>query len=162
MDHSLERLRELSLAERLGRLYRLWGRVADQELLPLGLTYPRWTALWKLKRLGDHISQKSLADALEIEVASLMRTLGQLEEQGLVNRHCCSEDKRARIVSLTDAGLELLAQMEQRIMQARHDLLGNVDEAELARFELTLGKITDNALARLARHNQQGSQQDDT
>ena len=104
MGKDLEMLRELSLAEQLGRLHRLWRTVADLELAPLGLTHPRWTALWKLSRLGGHLSQKTLAEALEIELPSLMRTLGQLEEQGLIERHCCSQDKRARIVTLTPAG----------------------------------------------------------
>lgn len=151
MESRLERLRELSLAERLGRLFRLWSRVADQELSPLGLTYPRWTALWKLSRMGDHISQKSLADALEIEVASLMRTLGQLEEQGLVTRHCCTNDKRVRIVSLTNAGKALLGPIELRIVQARREVLAGIDERELAQFEHTLSRIHDNALAKLAK-----------
>ena len=84
MKKDLEMLRELSLAEQLGRLHRLWRTVADLELAPLGLTHPRWTALWKLSRLGGHLSQKTLAEALEIELPSLMRTLGQLEEQGLI------------------------------------------------------------------------------
>ena len=65
MGKDLEMLRELSLAEQLGRLHRLWRTVADLELAPLGLTHPRWTALWKLSRLGGHLSQKTLAEALE-------------------------------------------------------------------------------------------------
>ncbi|MGL4476236.1 MAG: MarR family transcriptional regulator, partial [Shewanella sp.] len=114
--NELERLKELSLAEQFGRLHRLWRNVADIELAPLGLTHARWTVLWKLLRLGDKVSQKALADGLEIELASLMRTLGQLEQQGLVARHCCDKDKRAKIVCLTPEGLEVLKQMEVRIM----------------------------------------------
>lgn len=67
MPQDLNRLRDLSLAEKLSRVSRLWKMVADRELEPLGLTHPRWTALWKLQRLGDNVSQKQLADALEIE-----------------------------------------------------------------------------------------------
>ena len=35
MGKDLEMLRELSLAEQLGRLHRLWRTVADLELAPL-------------------------------------------------------------------------------------------------------------------------------
>ena len=59
MGKDLEMLRELSLAEQLGRLHRLWRTVADLELAPLGLTHPRWTALWKLSRLGGQLRQKN-------------------------------------------------------------------------------------------------------
>ncbi|MCE9685749.1 MarR family transcriptional regulator [Shewanella sp. AS16] len=150
MKTELERLRELSLAERLGRLHRLWCNVACMELQPMGLTYSRWTALWKLVRLGDNLSQKVLAEALEIEVASLMRTLGQLEQQGLVSRHACTQDKRARIVSLTPAGHELVAQVEAHIMQVRRELLQGISETELSEFERIIGLISDNASAKLA------------
>ncbi|NMT56223.1 MarR family transcriptional regulator, partial [Vibrio parahaemolyticus] len=105
-----------------------WKMVADRELEPLNLTYPRWTALWKLYRMGDNISQKHLAEALEIELASLMRTLKLLEEQSLIVRHCCEHDKRARIVSLTEEGKTLLKQMEARILQVRSKLLTDIND----------------------------------
>ena len=97
--------------------------MADLELAPLGLTHPRWTALWKLSRLGGHLSQKTLAEALEIELPSLMRTLGQLEELALIERHCCSQDKRARIVTLTPAGKVSKPRLETLAAVVR-DVLG--------------------------------------
>ncbi|MBB1273364.1 transcriptional regulator SlyA [Psychromonas sp. SR45-3] len=151
MRQELERLKELSLAEHLARLHRRWRTVAEIELAPLGLTYPRWTALWKLLRLGDKVSQKVLANALEIELPSLMRTLGQLEEQGLIERHCCDKDKRARIVDLTPAGKETLKTIETRIIQVRMDLLEGISPTELNEFERIISLITDNANQKLAK-----------
>lgn len=145
----LERLKELHLAEQLGRLHRLWRTVADVELIPLDLTHPRWTALWKLLRLGDNVSQKVLADALEIELPSLMRTLGQLEEHGYVKRRCCDTDKRARIVSLTPQGTDILKQIEARIMQIRAELLNGISHQELNEFERVISLISANAMAKL-------------
>ncbi|MBB1316097.1 transcriptional regulator SlyA [Shewanella sp. SR43-4] len=149
MSTELERLKELHLAEQLGRLHRLWRTVADVELIPLGLTHPRWTALWKLLRLGDNVSQKVLADALEIELPSLMRTLGQLEEHGYVKRRCCDTDKRARIVSLTPQGTDILKQIEARIMQIRAELLNGISHQELNEFERVISLISANAMAKL-------------
>ncbi|TOD98119.1 MarR family transcriptional regulator [Vibrio parahaemolyticus] len=146
MIQDINILRDLSLAEKLSRVARLWKMVADRELDPLNLTYPRWTALWKLYRMGDNISQKQLAEALEIELASLMRTLKLLEEQSLVTRRCCEHDKRARIVSLTDEGKELLIQMEERILQVRRKLLSEINDQELKKLGLILEQIAHNAL----------------
>ncbi|CAM3009211.1 transcriptional regulator SlyA [Vibrio ordalii] len=151
MIENTHTLKELSLAEQFARLSRLWKMVADRELSPLGLTHPRWTALWKLQRLGDNVSQKTLAEALEIELASLMRTLKQLEEQSLIERHCCHNDKRARIVSLTSNGRALIKQMETRILQVRQNLLGNIDDQQLHQLTLTLEKISHNALDTLSK-----------
>ncbi|MFM5521084.1 transcriptional regulator SlyA [Aeromonas jandaei] len=154
----LERLRELSLAEQIARMHRLWRTAADLELAPLGLTHPRWTALWKLSRMGNHVSQKTLADALEIELPSLMRTLGQLEEQGLIERHSCSQDKRARIVSVTPTGQTLLDQIANRIMNIRRELLAGIDEETLSLFEATVQRISANALSKIEAHNENGGQ----
>lgn len=155
MMKDLEMLRELSLAERVGRLHRLWRTVADLELAPLGLTHPRWTVLWKLSRLGGHLSQKTLAEALEIELPSLMRTLGLLEEQGLVERHCCCKDKRARIVTLTPEGKALLDQIEHRIMDIRRDLLTGISQRELEQFEDIVHRISANALGKIGSQSEE-------
>lgn len=151
----LERLRELSLAEQIARMHRLWRTTADLELAPLGLTHARWTALWKLSRMGTHVSQKTLAEALEIELPSLMRTLGQLEEQGLIERHSCSQDKRARIVCVTPAGQTLLDQIAGRIMRLRQELLVGIDEQSLRQFEAIVQRISANAIGRIEWHHEQ-------
>ncbi len=151
MPKDIEQLKELSLAEDFGRLYRIWRNVVDVELEPLKLTYPRWTALWKLLRLGDNVSQKVLANALEIELPSLMRTLGQLESQGLIERHACSKDKRARIVTLTPSGKALLKKIEARIIEVRIELLSGVSMNELFELERVMKIISDNANKKLAK-----------
>ncbi|MEZ8886307.1 MULTISPECIES: transcriptional regulator SlyA [unclassified Vibrio] len=151
MQKEFDHMKELSLAEQLGRLHRLWRTSVDIELAPLELTYPRWTALWKLWRLGDNLSQKVLANALEIELASLMRTLAQLEQQGLIERHCCPHDKRARLVNLTPAGLDLITKVEVTIINIRSQLLLGINAEELTEFERVINLIGNNALTKLAK-----------
>ncbi len=149
MVDNIKILKELSLAEQLRRVARLWRNVADKELAPLGLTHPRWTALWKLQNLNDNVSQKALANALEIELASLMRTLNQLEEQNLIVRYSSETDKRVRIVSLTDEGKAMIAKVEARILQIRRDLMAGISEEELSQFKRTVERIASNALDQL-------------
>ncbi|MFA0349979.1 MarR family transcriptional regulator, partial [Vibrio sp. 10N.222.55.C6] len=104
--------------------------------------------LW---RLGDNLSQKVLANALEIELASLMRTLAQLEQQGLIERHCCPHDKRARLVNLTPAGLDLITKVEVTIINIRSQLLLGINAEELTEFERVINLIGNNALTKLAK-----------
>lgn len=146
---------KLSLAEQLGRSARLWRTVANRELAPLGLTFSRWSLLWKLKGLNDNVSQKILAKALEIELPSLMRTLKQLEIQGLINRHSCNEDKRARIVTLTDAGKSILTEIEGLILVTRREMLAGIDAAELEISQKVIERIIHNAIDKLDNHGRQ-------
>lgn len=134
-----------SLAERLGRLSRLWRKAADEKLAPLGLTHPRWTALWKLAALGNGVSQKELAQHLEIELPSLMRTLSQLEEQSFIERHQSPQDKRSRLVFLTPKGKQILDEMEVIILGLRLDILTGISEQELDDFNRLLAMMTRNA-----------------
>ncbi len=140
---------ETSTAERLARLARLWRMVADVELAPFDMTHTRWSVLWKLYRMGQNISQKELAQGLEIELASLMRTLGQLEEQGLVERRGCVDDKRVRRVSLTPTGFELAASMKVKIFDLRAELFSGVTPEAMAMFEAVIKQISDNAFNKL-------------
>lgn len=84
-----------------------------------------------------------------------MRTLGQLEEQGLIERHCCSQDKRARIVTLTPAGKELLDQIEDRIMEIRRELLAGISQRELEQFEDIVHRICANALGKIGAQSEE-------
>ncbi len=143
-------IKELSFVEQMSRVTRLWKQVAEKELAPLGLTHSRWTALWKLKRLGDAVSQKTLADGLEIELASLMRTLKQLEEQQFITRHCCEQDKRVRIVCLTDKGRAMLEQLQERIYSVRRQLLANISDDEVELVSSVFERIAHNATRSLS------------
>ncbi len=139
----------ISTAECLARLARLWRMVADIELSPFDMTYSRWSVLWKLYRMGDNISQKELAMALEIELASLMRTLGKLEQQGFIERHGCPDDKRVRRVSLTVTGTEFLESVKSRVFDIRTELFSGVSSEDMAVFEAVIQQISDNAYHKL-------------
>jgi transcriptional regulator, MarR family len=136
----------MSIAEHLGRTARLWRRVANSELEPLGLSYPRWSALWMLRRLGDGISQSELAQALEIELGSLMRTLKHLEAQGLITRRCSPEDKRTRTVHVTDSGSDLMSRIEARVLRVRKHLLSGIAAEDFDALERVLVTINQNAM----------------
>ena len=149
MVDDLTMLKELPLAEQLGLVARLWRMVVDRELSPLELTNSRWTVLWKLQRMNDNVSQKALANALKIELASLMRTLKHLEEQGLITRRCCEIDKRVRIVSFTDKGWSVISQIETHILQIRRELLAGINDDELVLVKSVLDRVAHNAFGKL-------------
>ncbi|GAB6070124.1 transcriptional regulator SlyA [Thiomicrorhabdus hydrogeniphila] len=149
MKKYLEQSNHVSVVEKLGHIHRQWRSIIDNELSPLGLTHPRWTAMWKLWRMGGDVSQKMLADALEIELASLMRTLGKLEAQGLIERHTSPNDKRVRIVVLTQEGRVIIKQMEARIIQTRTELLSRITPEEMGVFDSVVERIAENVQQKL-------------
>ena len=94
--------------------------------------------------------------AFTVERGSSISTVAaRLEEQGLIERHCCSQDKRARIVTLTPAGKALLDQIEGRIIAVRRELLTGISQQELAQFEDIVHRISANALGKIATQHEE-------
>ncbi len=135
----------------LSRLPRLWRAVIDERLAPLGLTQTRWVTLYHLWRLGDGQPQCDLARAIGVEAPSLVRTLDQLSEQGLVERRPCDQDRRTKRVYLTAAATPLLERIDDVVREARNEMLAGLDEAEVTTLAELLSRIEDNGLALQAR-----------
>ena len=72
---------------RMAMIVRQWRAVIDDAILETGLTQSSWTVMMQLKQLGDNVSVSELAEVQGIELPPLMRTLSQLEKQGLSAAH---------------------------------------------------------------------------
>ncbi|AVI63854.1 transcriptional regulator SlyA [Halomonas sp. GFAJ-1] len=140
-----------SIGFRLARLPHLWRSIIDRRLAPLGLTQTRWVTLYHLWKLGEGNPQCDLARAIGVEAPSLVRTLGQLEEQGLVERRACDNDRRSKRIYLTPAAMPLLEQIDSVVQEARKEMLAGLGENELEKLDGWLGLIESNGLAIQAR-----------
>ena len=136
---------------RSARLPHLWRSILDRRLAPLGLTQTRWVTLYHLWKLGEGNPQCDLARAIGVEAPSLVRTLGQLEEQGLVERRACDNDRRSKRIYLTPAAMPLLEQIDSVVLAARQEMLAGLSEDDLEQLEKWLALIESNGLAIQAR-----------
>lgn len=136
---------------RIARLPHLWRSILDRRLAPLGLTQTRWVTLYHLWRLGEGHPQCDLARAIGVEAPSLVRTLGQLEEQGLVERRACDNDRRSKRIYLTPAAMPLLEQIDNVAQQARKEMFAGLSEENLEQLNDWLSVIESNGLAIQAR-----------
>lgn len=111
-------------------------------LEPLGLTHPQYLvmlALW-----GDApMSVKTIAEAVQLDSATLSPLLKRLETTGLVTRRRDPGNERALVVDLTDAGLGLRRQAE-KIPEAVVERLG-VSLADLEELREVLTRVNDAA-----------------
>ncbi|QNI03410.1 transcriptional regulator SlyA [Halomonas sp. SH5A2] len=146
-----------SIGFRIARLPHLWRSILDRRLAPLGLTQTRWVTLYHLWRLGDGQPQCDLARAIGVEAPSLVRTLSQLEEQGLVERRACDSDRRSKRIHLTDAAMPLLEQIDNVAKEARKEMFEGLSEADLEQLGEWLERIEQNGLAIQARDLQEAA-----
>ncbi len=145
----------LNIGFQLSRVPRLWRAVLDRRLAPLGLTQTRWITLYHLWRLGDGQPQCDLARAIGVEAPSLVRTLDQLSEQGLIERRGCEQDRRTKRIHLTPEATPLLEEIDAVVSQARSEMLAGLDHTQTAQLASLLSRIEENGLAIQAREGQQ-------
>lgn len=110
---------------------RLWRHAADRALDDCGLSHATAMPLVMLSRLGDNIRQGVIADHLGFEGPSLVRIVDLLAADGLIIRTGDPGDRRAKILSLTDAGRLRVDEIELILERLRTDLLADEDAAEL-------------------------------
>ncbi|XKH59207.1 transcriptional regulator SlyA [Halomonas sediminis] len=132
---------------RLARLPHLWRSILDRRLAPLGLTQTRWVTLYHLGRMGDGQPQCELARAIGVEAPSLVRTLSQLEAQGLVQRRSCENDRRTKRVYLTEAATPLLEQIDSVAAEARKEMLAGLADEDIEQLNTWLARIEENGMA---------------
>jgi DNA-binding MarR family transcriptional regulator len=95
----------------LTEVVRLQLRVYNQRFRSTGLNQSQVTALVHLDRV-DELSQTDLASRLGMRKAAAGTLIEGLEEKRLVERRRSPEDRRLQLVSITEAGRELVDQVD--------------------------------------------------
>jgi MarR family transcriptional regulator for hemolysin len=116
--------------EELTKVSRKIRTVFNQKVTAHGLTYPRARALFRLAK-RQHMTQTELACELEVEQATMVRLLDRMEENGLIERRPDANDRRVKLIALTEHGEEQAAFVRKLADQIRHQFFEGVDNAVL-------------------------------
>jgi MarR family transcriptional regulator, transcriptional regulator for hemolysin len=117
---------------RLAVLSRNWRKVLDREVQSAGLTDATWRPLVHLHFLGSGTRQKDLAASVGIEGPSMVRLLDTLIEKGFLARSEDASDRRAKLLSLTPRGQQIVARIQETVSALESDLLSPFSEGEIA------------------------------
>jgi MarR family transcriptional regulator for hemolysin len=155
MDNLDQTLMNLTAA--LTHASRVYKSAADKVAADYGLSQATGLPVLIIGRLGNGVRPGVLADALGLEASSLVRVVDHLIESGLLARHEDPQDRRAKILELTDEGRKTAALMEQALIPFRRKLFGEFDPADveatlrvLNGLNTLLGKPFDSAAGRKA------------
>lgn len=133
----------VSRAVALDRLLTLTGRLADlmeQGMAGRGLSRPRATLLMWLHREGPAV-QRRLSQALKVTPRHVTGLVDALEADGWVTRVPHPTDRRATVVSLTEAGKEAVTAMDGDRLDWAEELFAAVPEDDLAAFVRVLDAL---------------------
>jgi MarR family transcriptional regulator for hemolysin len=134
-------------------LARLYRRALDNALKPYALSEATVLPIRYIARLGGSVRQGALADVLNLEGPTLVRVLDQLAEQGYIDRVEDPQDRRAKILSLTEAGQALNTNLSSLLAPLRAELFDGASEEDL-HAALRVFNQLDSNLERLRRLEQ--------
>ena len=142
--------------EDLGALFaRITRRLIDAErplLEAHGLSMWAYIALSHLARQPAG-SQLALAEAIRYDKTRLIGLLDELEHDGLITRTADPSDRRARIVTLTEAGEARYAAARDDIRAMEDELLEHLSPGERTRLRRTLTGLGSASHARPKEHS---------
>jgi MarR family transcriptional regulator, transcriptional regulator for hemolysin len=90
---------------------RLVRTLADRRARAHGMTRAQWMILFRVRRHGG-MSQRMLAEMLEVEPITVARLVDRLEGRGLVERRADPADRRVWRLHLTPAAAPVLAEID--------------------------------------------------
>lgn len=121
--------------EQLGQVLHLvakaWRQQLDGRLKPMGLTRAKWLALILISRSGGGITQRALAEKMEIGEPAVVALIDRLEKDEFIVRNPMPGDRRARSLALTAPGKRLISKIEAVAGTLREELLAGFSAAEL-------------------------------
>ena len=121
--HLIRRLHQIST-----HVFMTRTREAGFDLTPV-----QFAALDAIRE-SPGIDQAGLADAVAKDRATIGAVADRLEQKGLVSRKVNAQDKRARILALTDEGEALVLALKPLVEQIQTDILPGLDETEYQLF----------------------------
>lgn len=122
-------------------LARRWRAEVDRRLKPLGISEARWLALHHLSRNDGALTQGNLAERLGIRGPTLVGQLDALEADGWVRRESAPNDRRSKVVRLTDEAMPLVGQIEHVIFAVRRELFSGIDDESLTQCLEVIRKL---------------------
>lgn len=150
--HTLSGLTDERLEREYGFTYRaiLFARryraLLDEQLRPLGYGTARMEALSTIDRAHEPSAQIAIAKRIGIEGPTLTRMLDALEAEGLVIRRADPNDRRTKLIELTEAGKRALDEIMAVAHTFRKTILKDLSDSELD----AVNKVTDKLLNMLS------------
>jgi MarR family transcriptional regulator, transcriptional regulator for hemolysin len=126
---------------------RLLRTIFDRRVKSLGLTRSQW---WVLQHVFRHhgATQSELAEALEIEKATLGRLLDRLAQKGWIRRESDAGDRRAKRIYLTEEVEPAVKAMRAAAADLRREAFAGLSAQERERLIDCLLEVKEN-LSRL-------------
>jgi DNA-binding MarR family transcriptional regulator len=117
-------------------------QIQNQNLKKNDVSFQQGALLMYLSKVTDHeVSQKEISEVLNIKHTSVIGLLERLEEKVLIERAVKPDNKRYRVITLTDKGRKTVSDIWVCICKTEQKIVGSMTEEEQNLLEMLLNKI---------------------
>lgn len=116
-------------------------KLLDFKAPPISLSYSEASALLVIKSTRN-LSQKTLSLMLNLEPASVVTLIDELEASGLVKRQTANNDRRKYHIMLTEKGSGKIAHIEKKSLLLDKFLIGKLKISNTRKLYKTLDLVT--------------------
>jgi MarR family transcriptional regulator for hemolysin len=121
-----------SLTAALTLSSRVYRAAADKVAADYGLSQATGLPVLVISRFGENgVRPGVLAETLSLEASTLVRVVDHLIESGLLERHEDPNDRRAKLLRLTEEGEKTAELMDQALRPFRRKLFGAFEPADV-------------------------------
>ena len=132
------------IGKKLRMIHNKFREVADRNLQKYNLTAAQLEILVYLKCSGEEeIHQRQIEEWFQLKDPTVTGLLNPLEEKGFLTRRPNPNDRRYRVVELTEKGGELLSQMWEEAKGMENKIYSGFSEEELGQLSGFLDRILD-------------------
>lgn len=111
-----------------------------------GLSHDEWRVLSAVGEV-DPAPTREIARLAGLDKVAISRAASRLEERGLIRRHEARDDRRIKIVHLTDRGREMVEDAERIVREREAWLLEGLEPAERKVIGEMIDKLSERAEA---------------
>lgn len=115
------------------RLHQIAVAIFLQELEPNNLTPVQYAVVQAVANTPG-IDQRTVARTIGLDASTVGGVIDRLEARGLVQRNASPDDRRVRLLTLSSAGSEQLAQAVPAMLRAQERMLDPLPQPERVEF----------------------------
>jgi MarR family transcriptional regulator for hemolysin len=134
---------EFSFGRRFALLGNLYFSILTQRLKHLGIE-KNFSILVLIDKMGDHCSQKFIADTLHIDKTIMVGVLDHLGELGFIKRTQNPSDRRQYWIQLTEKGKAYMPEIKEVVNHLNESVLSGLSPSEAVKFQGQLQQVYKN------------------
>lgn len=99
---------------------------------------------YMVEHQDEVITQKVLEEQFYVSKVTISGAINAMEKQGFITRKSSDEDKRSKVITLTDKSIQHLEEMKQIFVKVNQKMIQDISKEDMECFEKVIQKMNQN------------------